>query len=259
MKVVLPSSGVLGTKNVELRQPKYSDFRKVNSLNQEENFLKTEFVKLLLPEDTDYSKITYQDMLYLYTIAVFSCNYNKITYQHKFSCECGLTPQFECLLSDKEVEDLGKIKLPHTKEVAGVEYSFSILSAEQHTLACEYALQQDNFEDAYNDACVAFILGKSIKDVPEIQQLDAMIYLAAFLFQRVCFHGIKLKEKIKCPKCGKEEHVNLVLDSSFVKFDLNVFMALYSNVSSLVNFDTFLDFTIPEFKAFVDSFNGKIE
>lgn len=259
MKVVLPSSGVLGIRNVELRQPKYSDFRKASSLNQEEIFLKTEFVKLLLPEDTDYSKISYQDMLYLYQIAIFSCNYNKITYQHKFNCECGLTPKFECLLTDKEVVDLGKVELPHHKMIAGVDYQFNLLTAEQHTLACEYALQEENFQDAYNDACVSFILGKEIKDIPEIHQLDAMIYLAAFLFQKVLFHGIKLEETVKCPKCGKEERVALDLDTSFIKFDLNVFMALYSNISSLVDFDTFLDFTIPEFKAFVDSFNGKME
>lgn len=259
MKVILPSSGVLGTRTVELRQPKYSDFRKASSLNQEELLLKTDFVKLLLPEDTDYKKITYQDMLYLYTIAIFSCNYQKITYQHTFSCKCGKTLRYECLFSDKEVIDLGKIKLPHHKSILGVDYEFNILSAEQHTLACEYALQEENFQNAYNDACAAFILGKTIKDIPEILDLDAMVYLAAHLFQRVMFHGVKLEEIVKCPTCGKEEIVVLDLDTSFINYDLNVFMSLYSNVSSLVDFDAFLDFTIPEYKAFIETFNAKQE
>lgn len=258
MKVILPSNGILGLKHVDLRQPKYSDFRKVQSLNQEELLLKAEFVKLLIPESTDLSKMTYYDLDYLYTIAVFSSQFNSITYRHKFACECNEVPTFEFKLDAQEVVDLPKMKLPHVKNISGTDYNFNILSAQQHIDACTYALQQEDFNNAYQDACAAFILGKTLDDIEYIHNLDTVIYLACFLFQRVCFHGLFLEQTVKCPKCGKEETVAIQLDTSFIKFDLNVYMAQYANVSSVVDFDTFLDFTIPEFKAFIESLNNKV-
>ena len=256
MKIILPSNGVLGCKSVDLRQPKFEDIRNVSNLNQEEALLQALFIKELLPPEFDLSKITKFDIDYLFAIVAYSCQFN--TAQYNFKCECGHVIRKEFSIVDKEVIELEKIKLPHLKRINGVLLSYTILSAQQHIDACEYALSKEDFKTAYEDAVACFTLGKSLDDISYVTNLDIGIYLSAHLFQQVSFHGLNFLEDVKCPQCSKVSHLDIQPNSDYIRISIEDLMKHFASVASVMSFDTFVDFTIPEFRAFIEAMNSKL-
>lgn len=257
MKIVLPSMGILGCKSVDIRQPKFDDLRNVNSLNQEEPLLKLQFTKRLLDYKADLNKITKMDMDYLFVVASFAIQFNTVKYT--YTCSCGNDIQSKFNLAEQDIVDLPKFKYPYKRKVNGVEYQFHLLSAQQALDACEYALNQEEFDSAYEDACIAFILGKTTNDIEWVKNLDASVALAALLFQKANFHGVRLSERLVCPKCNKTTKVNINASSAMIKLELNQLMDQYTQVSDMVSFEGFLDFTVPEFKAYIEALNSKLK
>jgi len=257
MKIALPSMGILGCKNVDIRQPKFDDLRNVQSLNQEEPLLKLQFTKRLLDSKVDLNKITQMDMEYLFVVASFAIQFNTVKYTYTCSCEEKIDRKFN--LVEQDIVDLPKFKHPYKKKINGVDYEFHLISAQQAIDACEYALNQEDFDIAYEDACIAFALGKTVADIEWIKTLDASVALAALLFQKANFHGVRLSEKVTCPKCGKTTKVNINASSAMVKLELNQLMDRYTQISDMVSFEGFLDFTVPEFKAYIEALNAKLK
>lgn len=257
MKIALPSLGILGCKSVDIRQPKFEDLRSVQSLNQEEPLLKLQFTQRLLDSKVDLNKITKMDMDYLFVVAAFVIQFNTVKY--KFTCSCGEVVEKKFNLAEQDIIDLPKFKHPYKRLINGTEYQFHLLSAQQAIDACEYALNQEDFDSAYEDACAAFILGKTLGDIEWVKSLDASVFLAAFLFQKANFHGVRLSSLNTCPKCHKTTKVNINASSKMVRMELNEFMDQYTQISDMVSFEGFLDFTVPEFKAYVEALNAKVK
>ncbi len=257
MRVILPSNGILGCKQVDLRQPKFSDIRNIQNFNQEEDLVKAYFTKQLLPMDFDLSKITKFDLDYLFAIVAYACQFNVA--QYTVTCECSHKIRKEVCLAECEVIDIKKFKLPHYKIIDGQEVKYTILSAKQHIEACEYAIMQDDYKTAYEDAITAFILSKTLDDIEEVKSLNMGIYLSAHLFHNVNFHGVNFLLEDKCPSCGKMFRLDVTPTSEFVNISIEDMMRKFANVSAVMDFDTFVDFTIPEFKAFIDAMNSKVK
>lgn len=256
MKIYLPSSGILGLKVVEMRQPTFADLRSANSFNMQDTLFKYSFVKNLLPDGVDFSKMTYYDLEYLYTISAFSVQFNEVGFSMK--CDCGKVVTGRYSLEGQELVDIKKYTLPHKVTISDVEYSYTILSAAQAVSAAEHALQEEDYGTAYEDACACFIFGKDLSALPWVKALPLSVYITAFLFQQANFHGISLTVDLKCPFCGREQTARLKVSPEYVLIDVQKFMNMYASVSDVLSFDAFTKFTIPEYKSYIDALNQKL-
>ena len=256
MKVTLPSQGILGTKTVEMRAPTFGDLREMNNTNQIDGIVKLQFVKRLVDPHVDWSKVTKMDLDYLFLIAAFSLQFNRVTY--KVRCpKCGNIYSKEFRLDDKEITTVSKKGYPYKTKINGMDLEYSVLSVAQEEQALEYALQSEDFESAYEDACAAFILGKSIEQIDEVRKIDASIYFSTFLYQQCMFHGVILEESLNC-SCSHKSKVRLNADASLVQVSIQDLMRQFAEVSDHMSFEGFLSFTIPEFSAYIESLNTKV-
>lgn len=251
MKVYLPSRGILGKSIVELRQPTIGDIRNISNFNSEDKLLQIQFTQQLI-ENVDLSKITRWDLYYLFCISAFTTQQNALTYTLK--CSCGKTIKSTFSLAGKDITDLTLNKPFISKEINGKKYNFRLLSALDELKACEYAIGQEKFDEAYNDAHVALILGMS--DFDKAKELDLHLYMSALAFDKICYHGINLKEKFKC-SCGKTLVTNIEPNSSCILIDTNVLLNRFISISEHMSLDNFLSLTLSEYKQFVDILNAR--
>lgn len=258
MKVILPSLGILGTRVVDLRPVRFDDLRAVNDMNQDPEMLKTLFTKRLI-DSVDLNKITKYDLEYLYLVSAFSVAFNTVGF--KTTCpKCGKEIKSDYDFAEAELQTLQKVKLPIKRKIDGVEYSYHLLSAQQHCDALDYAMAFDNPQNAYADACAAFTLGRKIDEVEDfVKDLSASVYFTTFLFQQCCFHGVKPTAKVTCSDCGSEFETSLKVPVSMITVNITELMNMYASVSDKLSFDNFLSFTVPEFKLFVDSLNSRMK
>lgn len=258
MKIILPSLGLYGARSVDMSLPTFKDLRAVHSMNIDcEPLVKVQFVKQLCP-DIDLSKITKCDLDYLFAVAALSISYNQITL--RIDCpECGESFSHDFKFYEKEIATIDKkIKGPVVRTINDVDYSFHVLTGQNELDAIEYAMAEDNFDEAYQDAIACFTFGKSLADIDEVTALPGSIFLTAFIFQQCCFHGFENTEYLKCPHCGKEIYTRAELPSSLIRISLDELTSQYTRVSDQVTFDSFLNFTIPEFKSLVEALNNQI-
>ena len=253
MKVKLPSNGLFGSKTIDLREPTFEDIRKSWSLNQEEPLFKIQFVQQLA--NIDLSKVTKQDIEYLFTIAAFSIQFNTVLFSTK--CTCGNVINNTFSLPECDVVDIKPYKLPYKTKVDGVDCSFTVLSAQQDLDACEYALSEEDFNSSYEDALATLGLCKSLSDVELVRNLPSSVYLASFLFQQANFHGVDLVKEVVCPHCGATLRCKVSVDSSYVKMKIETLMDIYASLSKIISFETFAKFTVPEYTAYIKALNKK--
>lgn len=256
MKIALPSSGILGTKTVEMRAPTFGDLREMNNSNQIEGLLKIDFVKRLIDPHVDFSKITKMDLDYLFLIAAFSIQFNVMNY--KLTCpSCGKVNSRRFDLSAQDVVTLNSTSATYSRKINGIDLTFRVLSAQDEVCALDYALQKDDFESAYQDACACLTLGYPLSDIDTVLKMDASIYLATFLFQNCMFHGVRLEDTVIC-ECKKKTKINLTGTSNMIKVDIPSLMRQFASVSDHISFEGFLSFTIPEFTSYIESLNAKV-
>jgi len=256
MKVILPSLGIYGCRSVDMRPATFDDLRAANYMNSEcEGLIKLQFIKRL--SDVDFTKITKCDADYLFAVAALSISFNTVNYS--VSCShCNHTISREFIFQEKEIDTLDKIELPVVRKINGVEYSYRIPSAQDELNAIEYALSQDDFETAYQNAMACFIFNKGLESIDEVRGYDAAVYLSAFVFNQCCFHGFNNLEKLTCPHCGAEVVTRVRIPASLISIDLSSIMESYSRVSDQLSFDSFLKFTIPEFSTLIESLNAQV-
>lgn len=259
MKIALPSRGLLGTKIIDLRAPTFGDLRNVNSMNQQEGLLIDQFTVGLFESPVDLSTITKFDLDYCYAIAVGSLSFNKITFDHVCK-KCGTVTEGEVLFGEQDVISLRKERYPFRQKINGVDYEYHILSAKQDIDAWEYALTQEDEQSAYEDACVAFILGKTVEDMDWVHKLPASIFISALAYQQYNFHGVHLDSIVECsnPDCRDKTRVRIKLSSTSIRVDLSNLMQRYTDVSHSASFETFFSFTMNDYKTFVDALNSKV-
>lgn len=260
MKVILPSNGLLGTRWVDMRQPIFEDLRNALSATADEYLFKYEFIKNMC--DFDDTKITMDDVQFLYEVAAFSVCFNTIDFRIKCNeCDTIVDGVFSYATDDVPIHTLHKESRKCKKVIDDIEYNFHILSAKDGVDIYTYAMVEDEDESArrVEDGTACKVLGYDITDenIEKIKKLPVSIYIACFLFIKANKHGMILSKKVTCPKCGHESIARFELDSSWVKIDLPTFIAQYAQVRDCLDFKSFLKFTIPEYKNFVEYLNAE--
>lgn len=258
MKVILPSNGLLGTKWVDLREPTFEDLRKTYSATIDDEYLyKYEFIKSLC--DFDESKITMDDVIYLYEISVAAISLNTIKIE--VTCDCGnkVESEYTYLDDDVPVRTLNKESRRCKTTLGDIEYNFNILSAKDGLDIHTYALGDSDNEKMVEEATVCKVLGYEITDdnIEKIRKIPCSIYASCFIFINANKHGMSVVKKVKCPHCNKEMNVKINLDSSWSKMDVPTFISQYASIRDCLDFKSFLKFTIPEFKSFVEYLNAE--
>ena len=259
MKIILPSNGLLGTRWVDMREPTFADLRRtVSEATADEYLFKYEFVKGLC--EFDDNKITMDDILYLYDLSAAMVSFNTIDF--KVNCdECDTTieSQFSFVTDEVPIHTLHKDSRKCSKKIEDREYVFHILSAADGVDIHTYGLDDTEKDKMIEEATVCKVLGYNITDenIEKVRQLPVSIYVACFLFIKANKHGMVIAKKVKCPKCGKESAVRFDLDSSWVKIDLPTFIGQYAQVRDCLDFKSFLKFTLPEYKNFVEYLNAE--
>lgn len=257
MKVILPSNGLLGTKWVDMREPNFSDLRRTINATNDDFLFKLEFVSGLA--DFDLNKVTGDDVQYMYDIAAAAVAFN--TLKFTITCSCGnpIRDSFTLGVDDIPIVTLDKNFKKCKKTVGGVEYNYHVLSAADYQEIYTYALDDDEHDKMVEDATVCRVLGREINDenIAWVNTIPVAIYVSCFLFIKANRHGMVLEKKVKCAKCQEETRVHLSLDSSWVKNDVSSFVAQYAMVRDFLDFKSFLDFTVPEYKNFCDYLNAE--
>lgn len=258
MKVILPSNGLLGTKWVDLREPKFADLRKTITATGEEYLFKYEFVSGLC--EFDPKTVTMDDVQYLYEIAASAISFNTLKFKIGCSkCNEEISAEFSFAEDDVPVKMLHKDSRKCKKVVDGTEYVFHILSAQDGVDIHTYGLDDDEQERMVEEATVCKVLGYDIteENLEKVRELPIAIYVACFLYIKANRHGMVIIKTVKCPKCKTETNVRLELDSTWVRIDLPSFIAQYAQIRDCLDFKSFLDFTVPEFKNFVEYLNAE--
>lgn len=260
MKVVLPSKGLLGTRCVDMREPTYGDLRKTISATDDEYLFKYEFVSGLCQFDS--TKITMDDVQYLYDVAVTAITFNTLHIRAKCG-ECGteIDCEFSFIEDEVPIKNLHKESRKCKKKINDTEYVFHILSAQDGVDIHTYALDDTESEKMIEEATVCKVLGYDITDenIEKVRNLPVSIYIACFLYIKANEHGMVIRKKAKCPKCGNDAYIRIRLDSSWVKADLPTLIAQYAKIRDCLDFKAFLDFTVPELKNFVEYLNAEAE
>lgn len=253
MKVVLPSLGVLGLRSVDLNPIRFSDIREIQNFSPDENLARLELMHILLP-NVDFSKITRWDVEYLYTISIFSTLYGNISFD--VTCpDCKESIPSNIMIDGMDVKQLDVTK-KISKKINGVKYTYNHLSAKQFEDALIYSQTAEDEQQAYEDFIVSCILGIPVN---KVHDLSALVYMSAFLFFEMSFHGVHLAKEIECPKCKRKfkSIVNIPLDT--IKLDISKIMSHFASISDVITFDDFNNMTIPEYDHFIKSLNDRIE
>lgn len=260
MKVVLPSNGYLGTSYVDMREPNIGDLRSTISATNEDYLFKLEFVSRLA--EFDKEKVSMNDVQYLFDIAAAAVSFNKLKYTVECS-ECGdrITDEFVMGRDDIEITTLSRLHKRTKKKIGGEEYVFRILSALDGEKIHAYALDDDENQKMIENATVCRVLGREITDenIEWVQQIPVSVYISAFLFIKANWHGMTMHKTSKCPKCGKKSQVQVTLDSTWVKVDVPTIVAQYAQIRDALDFKSFLEFTMPEYRNFVDYLNAEAD
>lgn len=258
MIVYIPSNGRAGHLKTGYRQPKISDLRKSNDFSSIDSIKKNEFVSLLLEDSTILPKLTIFDRDYLFTLGVASLKSNVFD----FTSSCS-----ECSSRIKDKLDLAEIEpiflespLDAEKVIFGKPYKFHCLLVEDEQEIIDYAIQDDSqFDERKEDATVCKILSKPIteENIQWVKELDVTVYYLALMYLCVVFHGITLQKNLPCPKCGAPQKVMIKITSDLLNIDLATILDRYVAISGKLDYQSFLEFTLPEYNTLVKSFNER--
>lgn len=218
---------------------------------------KVELVQSLFEKEYDLNKLTKWDIDFLYNISVFSVVYNQVDFT-SVCPHCHKQFQNDFNIDGVEVKVLRHYK-PITKHLEGSDYTFHVLSAQQYVECLTYAVPEEDEQKAYEDAVVAFTLGKSLseEDIKWVTELPATVYVLCFYFQQTCFHGVALNKLSKCPNCHKEFQTFLSVPIDVIKTPLSELMKMYTAVAKEVTFDDFNSMTVPEYDSFIAALNER--
>lgn len=258
MKIILPSNGFLGTKWIDMREPNYGDLRKTITATNDEYLFKYEFVKGLC-ENFDPKTISMDDVEYLYNIAASAVTFNTLSFKVKCP-KCGEEIQDKFSINE---EDIPIVMLKKTfkkckKVINEVEYTFHILSAADGVDIHTYAFGDDDEDKLLEEATVCKVLGYDIteENIEKVKNnIPIAIYVGCFLFIKANWHGMIMLKEVKCPKCKESVSTKFELNSNWVRMDVPSFVEQYAMIRDCLDFKSFLDFTVPELKNFVDYLN----
>lgn len=259
MKVVLPSMGVLGCKEVDLAIPVYANLRELSLVHYNEEEIGYEFVKMLLSDPKDLERMTFQDKDYLLTIAVSALHLNNIKMNVK--CSCGNPESAVFVLGEQEVIDLevGTPKMVE-KECFGETYQYHFISASDELKLVKWAKEQvpdtvsgDEADKMYKNkyleafTCKTFGFDVTDENLKKVQNYNLHVYMSALLFREMSFHGIPGIVQTKCSKCGRSLNVIVPFSKSLMNWSTQKVVDEFMQVANIVGgFKAFLDLTVSE-------------
>jgi hypothetical protein len=260
MQIYLPSNGRIEINKVNMRQPKISDIRESQEFSNDLELRKTQFVRLLCGNDPNVDCLTLYDRNYLFVIAVASLTLNKLSFKAKCS-HCGAPisdfidiTQLDVVFLEEDIECI--------KNIEGTDYKFRLLRVRDEVAALDYAnLDDKHYESRLEDAYVCASLGMEINDenIEKVKNLDLSVYYSAQFFQICLAHGLSLQKHVSCKKCGAVTNVILDIKGNMLNMDMSIIMDRYAALAGKLDYQSFLDMTLPEYNFLVDSLNSKME
>lgn len=257
MRIVLPSQGVLGCKEVELALPRYSHLRALTEISYNEEEIGFAFVRSLLADPGALAQMTFRDKDYLLAIAVASLHMNVI--KLKACCSCGEVVQVDFDLAQQEVIDLETPVAPVIKKsLNNEEYSYHFLSATDEQEIVRWAKQHRDmapsdraaavYQQSYEEGLITRTFGFDLTEdnVRRVSDFNILVFYSALLFQEMSFHGVRPFVEHQCPKCGKPMIVVVPFAKSLMRWSSNDIINDFMSVSQFVGFESFLDLTFAE-------------
>lgn len=272
MKVYVPSNGLLGTYFVEMKAPTLSVLNKVRDYSKYSLTRMSEFVRDTT--NADLEKITLSDLQFLFMIGVASMTFNK--FEYTIRCECG-----KIIKGAIDLTLVEPIRLSREEEypaiverdVAGGHYRFRYLSAKDFIDISEYTVDVLNDVDLDNKeepqsayqliqekALTSVCLFDSLdpKKVESVLDLPFTVVQMAIAFQEFYPHGLSLSDRVTCDKCKRDLLVNYPIDGSLLDFDMTKVIANHVALSKYLGYSDFMNFTLPEYSAYIDALNAHI-
>lgn len=250
MRVILPSKGFFGTKSLRLRNLTIDDLRKIDEFNNDDFIKKFSLVKLLT--DVDFNKISYNDLEYLYQLALYGCTHHTAIFRLKCP-ECGKEFNSDFYLSSAEVKTLDKKNAQFNKYVNGVKFNFRILSA-QDVLDCyDYSLFSEHhltFEQ-----CLTLQTACGSLEGPYPPYFYESLVNT---FNRLNFHGLDLRTPSVCTHCKHKFHYDASLSMDIFKGALEKIMGSFANVCDFISFEDLLKFTVYDYSTFITNLNKRL-
>lgn len=256
MFIFLPSNGKTGITRVDVKQPKLQDLREVIDYPQNSVLRKNLFVRHMMTDPTEFKYLTTDDRDYIFILLVSIISLNKIP----AISICG-----HCKAEKKITFDLNEFEpiflqdeITAKKELFGETYTFKKLMAIDEEKAVDYALiDEDNYETRLEDAKVALTLGKEPNDegIHFVRSVDLAIFYAALFFQYCVVHGVCLVKQMVCPACGKPYQTLLDIEGDLLNIHSGELMERFVELKSKIDYKSFMDLTLPEYKSFVDALN----
>ncbi len=253
MRIILPSQGILGIREVDMMMPKYRHIRDLSQMNYSEEEIGFRFVEMLVSSGDIFDKITYQDKDYLLAIAVSALHLNALNLA--VTCSCGERVTTTLDMSDVDVIDLD----PNTpkevvKKFGDTEYSYRFSSANDEKEVILWAKDKSDgdplkYQRLYEEGfvCKTFGFDLSEENLNKVSCYDLMIYYSALLFREMVFHGISPIKSEVCPKCGKKIGVIIPFAKSLMSWNSSQVINEFMTVAGIVGgFDSFLDLTFSE-------------
>ena len=254
MRVELPSHGLFGVKSVDFNVPKIKNLRNLSFETHTDEQVKNSLVSQLLSDPSVLPKLSVCDRDYLFIIAVSAIHLGEI--KVKVTCSaCNTTYDVVYRLNDKEL-----IELPEgspavvSRDFGDYHFDYTILSVKDERQIIDYALSDfDHYAERYEDGVVARTLGFDISDdgVRRANDLPVHYYYSALLFQQLSFHGVDNIVHGICtnPACKHESLVVVPFTKSILSTDTTSVINSFMSVSKIMDFQSFLDLSMPEFKA----------
>lgn len=258
MNVVLPSNGLLGLRSVELDMPRFSYLRKLNESAFSDDEAQIRFVEMLLSDKEALHKLTRYDKNYLFLIAMSAVHLNNV--EMDVVCtnpKCGHKFVVPYSIADKELIELPRdAKQVYRRDYGdGTVLEYRILSVDDELEIIKYAEETSGDDDReyamqYERAYVARVLNREVTDaaIEEVESLPIHYWFSAHLFGQMAFHGVDNFVFTKCPKCGTEFTVVVPFTKSALSFNSSTIVHRFLKVSKLMDFQSFLDLNMAEFK-----------
>lgn len=261
MKIFLPSNNMMGLTSVEMRDPKIGDLRKVTNFSNFSIIRKTQFVEMLVGEDT--YKITPQDRDYLFLLAVGAISLNTMT-MHVGCKFCGERMSEQVGIGEFDPIRLSRsVAAERDYNIYGDVYHFHKLNVRDELAIEERArdLPDEDYDNEFQDGMVATTFGWGIENegIDRVRELDLSIYYAALLFQNCDAHGVQVVKEFVCPKCGKTTKAFMPITGDLLKVDISRIMTQYISLNQHVSMETFFEMTLPEKNLYVQALNNKLK
>lgn len=259
MRIKLPSAGIVGFETIELDSLRFSHLRNISLENLNDDQVKTELIRQVAIDKDKVEKLTLWDRDYIHKILISAIHNNAI--QLIVECpHCGVkVPAIYEIGKYEGVELPEGVQLITHKEPEGMDYKIPQVEDEYGII--EYAnLKSNNDEEYrkhYEDALVSVVLGNGSTEegVQKTLELPMGIYYSAAIFHHITFHGMTAWFHHTCQKCDKNHVVLVPFTKALLEFDVAGIMTRFQDVSGMVDFQAFLNLSIPEFGLLVEAKN----